>query len=535
MKLFHFSRAIRLVPALMLLSCGGRSGLGPLADGGSDQRGAADALADRGIDPKACAALSGFAGGKRILGSPSRQVLFSKSLDRVFLLDQTSSTSSVLTRVALPSGPSTPLATDIHSIAWLKQDQILLATRVKGSAWSNYDLIAVDLSDDSQFPLAQGICGHRLSGDGNSLYISHGCGSDGLGTLDRMDTSSPYAPKTTWLGSKVSPYSLALSQDSRLAAFVADTTFPTGCSGMGTATIVSTAGQKTTVSKDTVYNSLQFLRDGRLVLRASPDCGYGQSKLWVHSAQTGLKVLTEANSWTYRLGSEFWDPTLSYAASSDGARILAGQESTHPAAGKLHGIRTDGSGPQLLASDLYPFWMTSMAFRACTFSNNGAWVLYTSTVTGSPNTSMGLTIIPASGGTPQLLASTLYSALYDPSPTTSEVAFFEVQKNDARRLGLAPLKAQTQSQTLYSTGQNPATLRWIPDGRGLVFVEMPTGGQATLRMLSRTGTSTSLGTINPSWFTPTYAPFVMDSTGCVIAFNRQTGSEPGTHLAYLPR
>jgi hypothetical protein len=227
-----------------------------------------------------------------------------------------------------------------------------------------------------------------------------------------------------------------------------------------------------------------------------------------------------------------------YSISADGSWLLgAGQ--AHSDAGfedsaLLYAIRLDGSGENLLSSALLPFWMFEVAIKAFAWSGDGRRAVYIAT------NGAGLWTSDAYGTSAAKISP---GGLFTIAPAGDQVALLE-DLGDARqsRLRVSALDTGHEGFSFASDGAITAP-SFTPDGRGLLFVSMPTSGAAQLRYASPMGSSSVL---LGEWtetlldmYPGTYGDipagkYPVDPTGCFTVVDTDLAPGPGTRLVLLP-
>jgi ribosome biogenesis protein Tsr3 len=532
-----------LLVASLVAGCGKRSYVPPADSGPIRDAPPADWTPpdlspppDRGPDmppvTPGCAALAPYATPQKITPLRARQALHRAALDRVLLVTwaQGSDVGDIVA-IALPKPAPSPavLAKGVSQIEWLDVGQSTVLFRKPKSSQS-YDLIAVSVDGTGgQETLATSVCGHRVASGGSHVYAVRNC-TEGKGTLERIEKTGV----TEWIADGVASNGVVLSPDGQWAAFVADVAATRGCSyPRGVLHTVDSAGKVEKGVSEVLDRSLQVLPGSKHVVfkrRSGPGC---------QEADIALeRAAVDAPSTAEKLESGlafgyFWDtdPDRLYQVSPDGKTLLAAKLDMASAKAQLVAVdTTGGSPPVLLAADLFPFQMVSMAFQPFALSASGQHAVYASTPsTGYPE--MGLSVVPAAGGKPVPLTSKLIAGAYTVSRTTDAVAYLEQQAPSGTRLWLATPKTGA-AQMRHATAGGIYSTRFLPDGRGLLVVET-TSGSSTLRYVSATGPATNagLGGWSQSHLSLHYH---VDPGSCAVVYDSDQGGG-GTYLALIPR
>jgi hypothetical protein len=482
------------------------------------------------LDPAACAALAGYAGGKLLTPLHARQALFSRSLDRVVIVSHEVNAPGNLYAIPLPSGQPALLETDVTSIEWLGQGPDLLAVASFLSSSHTYELKVIPTTGGPSRTLATEVCHHLASPDGARVYVVHSCKSF-VGTLEMVDTKTG---SKQWLADKVPTYELVVSPDSQWVGFISDLVDgPPGCQKQGHARVASAAGKTYSVRKDALRGSLQFLpaQPGTLLVGAQTACPEYFHGYQLMACAPTIGSCTALGT-PHDYGYAFHLLKHRYSVSSDGKRVLGATSDPEGIKNQLYVIRTDGKGEQAIAGDLFPYMMVSAVFDAWTFTRSGQHVVYTRLASTELYPTMGLTAVSATGGTVLQISPDLSFASYRVSPTRDEVVFVEQIDTGGMRAMLASTSAGSAVE-LLSSKQSLRGLSFLPDGRGLLLLEQSKGGAHTrLHYTARDGASSPA--LLGEWDQSLMNGYEVDPSGCVVLYDTDLG-ESGTYLAHLPQ
>jgi len=488
--------------------------------------------------PPACAALAGALAGftsSTISAGHARQALFRSTLDGVLLLiREPQGNVGNVEAVALPGGY--PYSFDewgpwnYSSIEWLDPGQSAILGR-RPAEDTAYDLMAAKGIQQTDglgmtVAVAANVCGHRI-GAGGRVYAVHYCKA-GTGILKRIDVDISDGMSVDgpfWVADLVRSDGIAISPDGKWAAFASNVTTTRGC-GHPHGVLKTVSSSTLTGAAEVLAHSLQVLPGSRYVIylrRTGPICDDAGLSL--------ERADLEAPSATLPLGTDLAFPLSSaltpYQVSPDGKLLLAPRLDHASAKAQLLAIDTTGPGkpPVLLASDLHPPGMFAL-------SASGKHAFY---VSAGP----GLSVVPSGGGKPSPIASKIFwdFKTHSPGPgafvvseTTDAVAYLE-EAGPENRLWVASGSGATDLR--HSTSATVSSVRFVPDGRGLLLVENTPSG-STLRYVSATGPikTSVLGRWTTNHLGP--LPYHVDPSGCAVVFDSDL--EGGrTFLALIPR
>ena len=482
-----------------------------------------DHAPDAPLPPPGCTALQGFAKAAAITSLRAKKALLSTKLDRAVLIDA----SGAAHAVPLPSGGVTSLG-PARALAWLDPaETTLLVERDGGTPGSSYDLWTVPVDGAPGKLLAQGVCDHRAAPDGSRVLVLRSCQSYS-GTLELVDVTSG---TTAWIEQGVSTSSLELSKDGAWAVFVSGASDTGNCAyRRGTAQTVDSAGQTHLIETGALEYSvgLAATAAGATVLyRTLASCDEAGVQLWSKAADGagGATLLTQGLDYAYP-----FFPRPRYAVSADGARLLGAKTDPAGAQFQLFAVPLDGSGEKLLAADLFPYMMISMAFQPWAFSRSGDQVVYTST--GSPYPAMGLSSVSSATGKVSPLAAQIQPAAYVMSSTADEVAYIEPpDASGMTKVWLARLQ-NGASQVRFESPHSVSRPGFVPDGRGLLLTATDAAGSTTLYYTAASGTQLVAGL--GGWSASQMNGYVTDPGGCAALFDSDRDGG-GTHLVLIPR
>lgn len=471
--------------------------------------------------PPGCAALQGFAKAKAITSLRATAALLSTKLDRAVLVDPAGTAHAV----SLPAGGATALG-PARSVAWLDPaESTLLVERDSGTPGSVYDLWAVPVGGAPGKLLSQGVCGHRAAPDGSRVLVLRSCQSYS-GTLELVDVNSGTA---AWIEQGVSTSSLELSRDGAWAVFVSGASETGSCAyRRGTAQTVDSGGQTHLIETGVLEHSVGLATTGSgstVLYRTLTSCDEAGVQLWSKSADGAgsATLLTQGLDHAYP-----FFPQPRYAVSADGARLLGAKVGLTDA--QLFAVPLDGSGAKLIAADLFPYMMVSMAFQPWAFSQSGDHVIYTSTA--PPYPTMGLSSVTSATGKVTPLSAQIQPAAYVLSPAADEVAYIEPpDASGVTKVWLARLQ-NGASQTRFGSTLSVARPGFVPDGRGLLLTATDKAGSTTLYYTAASGTQLVAGL--GEWSASEMNGYVTDPGGCAALFDSDKDGG-GTFLVLIPR
>lgn len=525
-----------LITLLSLSACGRTNVVAP--DGGNlaDGRPADTSRSDRGsLPPKGCAALAAFASGKLISTNYARKVQFSPSLRKLALVTHVDNAPGKLHLLTLPAAASRLLAPRVSEVHWLPDESGLVARvpLVAGKS-TPYSLVRYGTSGGPGKPLGQQLCNHLVTPDGRRAYVVSSCDKENVGKLTVVDLKSI---TSTTLATDVAAYSLAVSADSRWAAYVRGVSIPSGCyNTTGTAVVVDASGTKRTVTKDVLYGSLQFTRDGRLLARRLFCTKPQRTTFVVADAGTGALSLQVNETQSDFYGYGFMGQR--YTVSPDGKEVLYAPHTPGLNTATLAARSLTSGVTRVLAKDLFPFHMTSMAYHAWALGNRGRHVAY---VRVGAYPAMGLATLPLAGGKARVLAPRLYGAAYVAAGDGPQVAWIETnQAGDVMELNLGSVTGTQRVQVLVSPKQPLSSLSLLPTGRGVMVVQR-VGAVNKLHLGAATGGTRVLGQWQSGYLTSSYpssgppvAGYRVDPLGCAVVYNQDLpGVARGAYLRQI--
>lgn len=532
-----------LLLALLACSCGRTQlgtieGAGPVADGGQPRD--RSLLPDRGRDsaaPAACTALGAYTHGKRLMSNFTRRARFSRDLRRLALVTHRGNGLGDLYLVSLPSGSTRQVVKNASDAQWLAQNRGLLVTQVPPPSTSTpYTLLRLKPDGTQARALAHGVCSHLATPDGGRVYVVRNCDKDWRGELLVVQTASG---ASAIIASGVSAFSLAVSADSKWAAYVRDLVITPGCyNATGTTDVVDAAGKKRTINSAAIPQSLQFTPHGRLLVRVQPDCKSNTSNLVLAqpgtSGATLLAKKTDYNFHGYGFGGG-----LRYAVSPDSKQVLGASMHSSAKQNDLIALATNGSGVRVLARDMYPYQMTSMAFKVWTFANNGQHAVY---ARGGSYPAMGLGAVPTAGGAPVKLSDALYNAFFVISPTSADLAWVEISASGAIQLMLGSVTGGAKVMLHSTNKQQLSSMSLLPGGREVLVVQRAGAGYQLVHA-GPLGGSMVLGRWNNAYLLNSYPAagppirgYQVDPWGCALVYNDDLPtSSRGTYLRKILR
>ena len=166
---------------------------------------------------------------------------------------------------------------------------------------------------------------------------------------------------------------------------------------------------------------------------------------------------------------------------------------------------------------------------------HGRWAPVVTENTASCWSDCAFRSVDLSAGTPQKLSDGRDFVL---SPTKAQIALRE-SPGDARlnRLRLVALDAGADLLS-FTTDGSIADVQFLPDGRGIVFLDMPASGPRHLRFISPAHPdSVELAQWTDSILSAPVGPFgsyPIDPTGCFTIADTDLAPGPGTRLVLLP-
>ncbi len=513
-------RSILLILLLLLSACGrtavGAQDSGPAADSQPADR----ARLDRGSPPPGCAALASFAKGRPISSRYARKVRFSPSLKRLAVVTHRDNAHGDLYLFTLPALGARIVAPRVTDAQWLPDESgLIVSMALQAGKSTPYMPLKFDASGNSGKVLAQKACHHLVTPDGRRAYVVGDCDKDHRGRLTEWDLASSTG-KT--VSTNVAAFSLAVSPDSKLMAYVENPSIPTGCyNATGAAVVRDAAGKERTVAKDVMYASLQFTSAGLLMARRLLCTKPQQVTFLVADAATGALKLSLKESQHDFYGYGFMGRR--YSVSPDGKQLLfapykAGLNSSTLA---VRSLTTGAARP--LVSDLFPFHMTSMAFHAWSFADRGRHVAY---VRAGPYPNMALAAVPQSGGKKQLHTSRLYGAAYVASRDSDHLAWIEATPaGEVMEVNLGSVRSANRVQVMVSHKQPLSSLSLLPGGRGVLVVQR--AGKVQKLHLGSGGGTQVLGQWSTGYLTssfpahgPPVAGYHVDPLGCAVVYNQ---------------
>lgn len=535
-------RLFLLIVALLMASCG-RTPLpnldgGPAADGPSADRTLLPDHRRRDTSPlPACAALAGFAKGKRVSTSYARKARFSPSLKRLALVTHQDNAPGDLYLLSLPSAKATLVAHDVHDVTWLPNERGLLIKKEKGKTSSvPYDLQHASAAGAKLKILGSDLCTHVVTPDGSRVYMVAGCDQKHRGSLTVAQVDSG---ASSLLATGVAATSLVVSPDSKWAAYVLAVSIPAGCYyDTGTSILVNAAGKKTGVTGDVMPSSQQFTPTNMLLARRMVCKNKTQELTFVIASATSGTVSLQVKESEYDFYGYGFYTGQRYSVSADGKQVLMSRPHDKSLQhNDLLTLSTHDGKIRVLASDMYPYQMTSMAFRVWTYANRGRHVVY---VRGGGYPTMGLAAMPASGGKALVLANSLHGATYVISRESTDAAWIEYSSPTTMEVMYGSVSSSAKSLVLASHKEPIHSLSLVPGGRGVLFVQR-SGTTKKLVEGSAGGGSRVLGQWGHDYLTASYDSaeppvrgYSVDRQGCAVVYNQdRPGVARGTFLRQI--
>ena len=427
--------------------------------------------------------------------------------------------------VRLPSGKVSPIISSISSAEWLQPGATLL---VKAAQAGRTDLVVVNSDGSGSRTLMQNVCSQVAAPDGSRVYAIHDCDSNNTGTMAVVDvasgTSTPLLDAATF-GTPLPSLSTAVSPDGRWVAFV--TSIPALSTGWSDSIVVVAGadGSVQTLTSQPGGRHPAFVMDD-LMLFAVGD-PYHMGDIRGHVPGTGdTSYLVAANR----------DPGLfGFEVSPDKTWVLGATEVTG-SGDELYAIRVDGSGEQLLASNLYDYLMDQLAKRVFAFSTGGHVIYNYDT-----GLSLGVASVGLDGNAPTVLSA---SASFVETPRLDRAGLVEPEfaTSGTSHLRLVDLASGTDVFSYASPGAIGA-VGFPPNNNGLLIIEYRSPNPAQLRYVSA-NQSVVLGEWQTSQLLPVLhsdyygtLPYIypIDPTGCFTVFDTDLAPKPGTRLAILPQ
>jgi hypothetical protein len=480
--------------------------------------------------PLPCSAVRPLAAGGPLTARRTQQALFSRD-GRALVLVATSDTPipgspspGDLLIVTLPGGAVTTRENDVRSAAWLGNSDEVLVNR-----GSPPELVVVPLHADGSRLIARNVCGYLPTPDGSRVYVIRDCNAATIlsGVLDEVATGSGIA---TRLSAAARPGHLAVSPSGRHVAYVAPPAVSDASWSDGGVLHIVDGTRDTTLSPSPA-GSPAFVSDSLLLYHAAPAPLYGPSDIYQHVPGNGDQGSRLAANRHLGFGG--------YQISADRGWLLAARWSdTSPWDNELHGVRLDGGGEVLLASDLLAYQLNSLGLTPFVFTADGHRVIYN--VNPRPGDSGASIVSVAVAGGPIVKLSN--GLAFTVSPFADRVAIIDrIPATQPTRVRV--VVATTGAETFAIDSPDPiGQIAFVPDDRGLVFVESPSGGPSRLRHLSfADGNLSLLGEWSrsnlPKGTHPAAAfrsDLAVDPTGCYAVVDSDLPGAVGTSLVILP-
>jgi hypothetical protein len=488
---------------------------------------------DAAIASRACAALKPLADKGVFTTRRSEKVVFSPDLSwlvlRVHVEDPPGVVhASKLVRIALPSGDETVLSESGGTAEALGSSGAILLT---GVGASGTDLAVFDGA--GLRTIATGVCGHAATPDGSRIYAVRDCATDGTGTLEVIDAKTGQAKS---LATSVVTNLLAVSPRGEWLAFVVSTD-PLAHLNRGI-TLVSVHGERYAIPGWPGTTALHFISDQQLLFTTTASeyisMAHIRSEALVHTVGTGDQATRVATNMELGL--------FGFQVSADRSWwLLAQSQQTDGGPNRpalLVASHLDQAIPVTITTNLLPYWNYQQAINAFAFSAVGDHVLYDAYDDGTWSYAM-------SEGVPRKLSA---NGMFVMSPTRAEVALREMNREAGTSYNLRLIALDSSTDVVsFSSNQIIYEVQFVPDGRGLLFVEkdQPASGPSSSRLrflspshpesvvLAQWGES-MLSATPPGFFDYPTGSYPVDPTGCFTLADVDGAPGPGTRLLLLP-
>jgi hypothetical protein len=349
--------------------------------------------------------------------------------------------------IQLPGGESKLLGSGIRDVAWLGRTRALLTT-------ADNALVAVTLDGDVVGSSAGPTCSHLATPDGLRVYFTSSVCDRGVGPLAVLDLARG---SLTPLATSVSTGSLAVSPDSRWAAYVEEDT----TAGVAPLYIVDSAGAATLVPEVPAAKRPTFA-SGSVLLFQLPNESVGRAVGRYDLDNHDMQALAEGD-----VG------IAGYEMTPDGSVLLVARPVSAGETPKLelYRVTTAGGAPVRVATDLVDYRIYSMVVRAFAFAPTTRRILYLADRSGDAGRATGISSVALDGGTPIELSTGGMAAVM--SSHADRVALVAVD----RTLGRSTLRVvSTRGEPQFSVdvpGEVSFT-GFVPGDRGLLYVQTKT-------------------------------------------------------------
>jgi hypothetical protein len=495
----------------------------------NDASDAADAVDAGTVQPLPCGALRTLSSvgpftphhAKRVLFSPDRRLLVLQANPPAPDGGTPAPTDDLLL-VRLPIGPLELLMSGLRGVEWLGTSGNLLAT-LPGN-----DLAVVPTDGRGPRVIARTTCVHLAAPDGSRVFVVRDCTSTGSGVLDEIDVASGVA--TTRAPLVARDASLAISPSGRFAAYVTARAPDAVTPDPGMLHVLDRDFDRDQAIAPAPAHSPFFASDQRLLFM-NPTSSLGDTYVHVPGAGDTSQRIAQNRHLGYN----------GYRISPDRSLLLAAVwTNMFPWANPLYAVRLDGSGEQLLTDNLYAYQMNQIAVTPFAFSADGRRVIYV----GPQDSNGGISAAAVDGSTDTKIADGygfVVSRFADRVAAIDIIAMRDqyTVRVVASATGAESFKFPTNSGTLIRAPT------FVPDDRGLLYVEAPTTGTGptALNHLSFVdGRITPIGRWTRSQLPVLGYPIgelgpgypAVDPTGCFAIVDSDLPESPGTSLVVLP-
>jgi hypothetical protein len=488
---------------------------------------------DTAIAARACAALKPLADKGVFTTRRSERVFFSPDLSWLVLRVHVEDPPGVvhaaqLVRIALPSGDETVLSASGGGAEALGSSGAILLT---GMGSSGTDLAVFD--ETGVRTIATGVCGHLLTPDGSRVYVVNDCAADGTGTLSRIDTKTAEA---SLLATSVLADRLAVSPSGEWGAFVVSV--PPLAQLTRNITLVSLHGERYAIPSRPGVTDLSFLSDKQLLFTTTAP----EIISMFHIRSEVLSHVVGAGDKTAVLDTNVEVGLFGFQVSSDRNWLLSAQSQqidggpVRPAL--LFADRLDQGKHETITTNLLPYWNYQLAIHAFAFSAVRDHVVYETYDDGTWSYAL-------SEGAPRKLST---NGMFVMSPTRDEVAIRETNGEAGSSYNLRLVALERGADVVsFSSSQIIHDVQFLPDGRGLLFVEkdQPASGVSSSRLryissahlepvvLAQWNATLLSATVSGRFDYPT-GSYPVDPTGCFTIADVDGAPGPGTRLILLP-
>jgi hypothetical protein len=458
------------------------------------------------------------AGGLRLSDQFSSEALFPSSPDQVVLLLFSDPDADATVKVIdLPSLDNTVISQTASSLDWLVPDQSLFVVH------TGDNISAFTLEGASQ-TISEAACDYWPGSD-NRAFVLESC-EDNRGTLSLVDIGND--TRQSLADDYPLFYSLrrpAFSGDNSLAAYVGFEDKPDD--RLRAVFLVDAAGAVSRITPwAEEWGGLAFLDDGSLLIQAQATFLDFDVMRYVPSTEELIPLVTDRHA---RLS----DSKTGYTLSSDQSHLLAvnvTMSGNDP--NVLVSIALDGSGEQVLATDLYRYQdFASIIMPVFRYTADGEYIVYL--YQGDPEMSLmpGLGIVPAAGGDPVHIAMPSVTPEWDLSPAGNNVAYALIEEIPDGYYELRINSPNLDERTLLTLEEGSLLdIAYVPTGKGLVYIK--SGEPISINYIDVNGGSpVHLGDIGRPQGGLFYA---VDPMGCYVIYKADSDSQTGTYLQPLP-